>query len=138
MLVPIRVLGLSVFCCMLLAFAPSVGTARAQASSQNPSQLPAQNPRSGPFGGKPPMVDPSQNPDDRNALSVQQEATRRRLAMNDRQKKIVDDTAKLLQLANELKTDVDKTTKDEMSLDVIRKADEIERLAHDVKQRMKG
>jgi hypothetical protein len=66
------------------------------------------------------------------------EAGRARAMANERQKKIIDDTAKLLQLATELKTDVDKTNKDEMSLDVIRKADEIERLAHDVKQRMKG
>jgi hypothetical protein len=66
------------------------------------------------------------------------EANRVRAMANERQKKIIDDTARLLQLATELKTDVDKTTKDEMSMDVIRKADEIERLAHDVKQRMKG
>jgi len=32
---------------------------------------------------------------------------------------------------------VDKTTKDTLSLAVIRKADEIERLAHGVKEKMK-
>jgi hypothetical protein len=56
----------------------------------------------------------------------------------DRQKKLVDDTAKLLSLANELKTDVDKSSKDTLSLDVIKKADEIEKLARSVKEKMKG
>jgi hypothetical protein len=50
----------------------------------------------------------------------------------------VTDTQKLVALANELKVDVDKTTKDTLSLDVIRKADEIEKLAHNVKEKMKG
>jgi hypothetical protein len=56
----------------------------------------------------------------------------------ERQKKIVDDTAKLLSLATELKGDVDKSDKNMLSLDVIKKADEIEKLAHSVKERMKG
>lgn len=56
----------------------------------------------------------------------------------DRQKKLVDDTAKLVSLANELKVEVDKSNKDTMSLDVIRKADEIEKLARSVKEKMKG
>jgi hypothetical protein len=45
---------------------------------------------------------------------------------------------RLLALTNELKTDVDKSSKDELSLDVIRKAGEIEKLAHDVQSRMKN
>lgn len=54
-----------------------------------------------------------------------------------RKKQIADDSAKLLKLATELKAEVDKTSKDTLSLGVIRKADEIEKLAHDVKERMK-
>lgn len=56
----------------------------------------------------------------------------------ERQKQLVLDTQKLLALANQLKADVDKSSKDTMSLDVIRKADEIEKLAHSVKEKMKG
>jgi hypothetical protein len=56
----------------------------------------------------------------------------------ERQKKLVADTEKLLALANELKLDVDKSNKNMLSLDVIRKADEIEKLAHSVKEKMKG
>jgi uncharacterized protein YoxC len=57
---------------------------------------------------------------------------------SDRQKKLVEETQRLLALANELKEDVDKSTKDTLSLDVVRKADEIEKLAHSVKEKMKG
>jgi hypothetical protein len=56
----------------------------------------------------------------------------------DRQKRLVADTEKLLTLATDLKEQVDKSTKDTLSVDVIKKADEIEKLAHSVKERMKG
>jgi hypothetical protein len=55
----------------------------------------------------------------------------------ERKKQIAEDTAKLLKLANDLKSEVEKTNKDTLSLNVIRKADEIERLAHNVKEKMK-
>jgi hypothetical protein len=55
----------------------------------------------------------------------------------ERKKQLADDSAHLLKLANELKTEVDKTDKDTLSISVIRKADEIERLAHIVKEKMK-
>lgn len=58
-------------------------------------------------------------------------------ANGERKKQISDDSTKLLKLATELKNEVDKTTKDTLSLDVIRKADEIERLARSVKEKMK-
>jgi len=56
----------------------------------------------------------------------------------ERQKKLIADTDHLLALANELKADMDKSTKDTLSIQVIRKAEEIEKLAHSVKERMKG
>jgi hypothetical protein len=43
----------------------------------------------------------------------------------------------LLKLATDLKAEVDKTTTDTLSLEVIRKADAIERFAHDVKEKKK-
>lgn len=54
-----------------------------------------------------------------------------------RKKQLSDDSEKLLTLAMALKAEVDKTNKDMLSLNVIRKADEIERLAHNVKEKMK-
>jgi hypothetical protein len=55
----------------------------------------------------------------------------------ERKRQVADDSAKLLKLATELKTEVDKTDKDTLSLTVIRKADAIEKLAHNVKEKMK-
>jgi hypothetical protein len=60
-------------------------------------------------------------------------------AMNDdRHKKLAADVERMMALTNELKSDVDKTNKDELSVEVIRKAGEIEKLAHDVQARMKN
>ena len=56
----------------------------------------------------------------------------------DRQKQIVADTQKLVELATELQSAVQKSNKDTLSLDVIRKADEIEKLAKSVREKMKG
>ena len=58
-------------------------------------------------------------------------------ANGQRKRQIADEGAQLLKLATDLKAEVDKTTKDTLSLAVIRKADEIERLAHNVKEKMK-
>jgi hypothetical protein len=54
-----------------------------------------------------------------------------------RQEDIKNDTEKLFQLATELKAAVDKTNENMLSLDVIRKADEVEKLAKRVKEKMK-
>ncbi|WP_213803394.1 hypothetical protein [Granulicella sp. dw_53] len=67
-------------------------------------------------------------------LQEQQSKTRN----SERQKRLEVDTQKLLALATELKEQVDKTDKNILSVDVIKKADEIERLAKSVKERMKG
>ena len=48
------------------------------------------------------------------------------------------DTERLLKLSTELKEYVDKTNENVLSLDVIKKADEIEKLAHSVKTKMRG
>lgn len=55
----------------------------------------------------------------------------------ERKKQIGDDSAKLLKLATELKAEVEKSNKDTLSVGVIRKAEEIEKLAHNVKEKMK-
>ena len=48
------------------------------------------------------------------------------------------DTDKLLRLSVELKESVDKSDENVLSLDVIKKAEEIEKLARSVKDKMKG
>jgi len=57
---------------------------------------------------------------------------------DDRHKRLTADVDKLVELTNQLKVDVDKTNSDELSIDVIKKAQEIEKLAHDVQNRMKS
>ena len=54
-----------------------------------------------------------------------------------RQQDIQNDTQKLFQLATELKAAVDKSNENLLSLDVVRKADEVEKLAKRVKEKMK-
>jgi hypothetical protein len=56
----------------------------------------------------------------------------------ERQEALKKDTDKLFQLATELKQSVDKSNENVMSVDVIRKAEEIEKLAKQVKDKMKG
>jgi glutamine synthetase type III len=60
-----------------------------------------------------------------------------RAANKKRQQDIRDDTDKLFQLATELKAAVDKTNENLLSLDVIHKAEEVEKLAKKVKEKMK-
>lgn len=56
----------------------------------------------------------------------------------DRQAQIKNDTEKLLKLSQELKDYVDKSNENMLSLSVLKKAEEIEKLARSVKDRMKG
>jgi hypothetical protein len=56
----------------------------------------------------------------------------------ERQAALRTDTDKLLKLATDLKAYVEKSNEHVLSVDVIRKAEEIEKLAHSVKDKMKG
>jgi hypothetical protein len=58
--------------------------------------------------------------------------------LSDKQKRLMEQTDKLLRLATDLKAQVDKSTKDTLSIQVIKKADEIEKLAHSMKEQMKS
>jgi HAMP domain-containing protein len=59
------------------------------------------------------------------------------LNATDRQKKMLADADQLVEKAQQLKVAVDKTRKDQLSVEVIRQADEIEKLAKAVKDRMR-
>ena len=54
-----------------------------------------------------------------------------------RQQDLEKETDKLLELATELKQYVDKTNENMLSVEVIKKAGEIEKLARSVKEKMK-
>ena len=65
------------------------------------------------------------------------EERRQKEANKQRQEDIRKDTQKLFQLATELKDAVDKSNEHVLSLDVVRKAEEVEKLAKKVKEKMK-
>ncbi len=59
-------------------------------------------------------------------------------AAKDRVAALKNDTDRLLKLSVELKQFVDKSDENVLSLDVIKRAEEIEKLAHSVREKMKG
>jgi hypothetical protein len=110
-----------------------------QQQTQQPSQ---QGSSSMPAHPEKPVLLPETNrlPDANDQMEMNQQQSKKdkvKVANALRRKQISDDAAKLLELATELKTAVDKTDKDTLSVDVIRKADTIERLAKGVKEKMK-
>ena len=120
----VRVVALLIFA--LAADAPSVHGIQAIPPTSSPF----------PDAGARPGREDRDRDRDPNLERMQEQAAKSRNA--ERQKRLVADTEKLLSLATELKQDVDKTDKNTLSVDVIKKADEIEKLAHSVKERMKG
>ncbi len=59
-------------------------------------------------------------------------------ANEERQAALKHDTDQLLKLSTELKDYVDKSNENVLSVEVIKKAGEIEKLAHRVREKMKG
>jgi site-specific recombinase len=104
-----------------------------------------------PIKGMPTASDPlSGTPSSRNSRSVlnddassdaataRMQEQRAHLAQDERHKRMAQDAEKLLALATQLKADVDKATKNETSVSAFQKANEIEKLAHDVKERLRN
>lgn len=102
----------------------------------------AQNPApSGPPAYQPPAIQKDAGP----APPAEAEEMRARLeqdaakkAAKQRVAALKSDTDKLLKLSVELKTYVDKSDENVLSLNVIKKAEEIEKLAKSVKDKMRG
>jgi hypothetical protein len=86
----------------------------------------------------PPSVLQPPSPSDETAWEAQQRREMARKVNLQRQEELKKDTEKLLELATELKQSVDKTDENTLSLEVIKKADQIEKLAKSVKDKMKG
>ena len=79
-----------------------------------------------------PVADDANEAQDRLARDMAKKANQTRQAI------LKADTDKLLKLAVELKDYVDKSNENVLSLEVLKKAEEIEKLAHSVKDKMKG
>jgi hypothetical protein len=87
----------------------------------------------------PPMIpgvspNPSPEPDPNLRRMTAQMVLKRNA---ERQQQIVADSAHLLQLAQKLNDEVAKSTKDQLSVSVVKEAEEIEKLAKSIKDKMR-
>ncbi len=73
----------------------------------------------------------------RDPEEVRMERDRLKRMNKERHERLKSDTDKLLVLATELKQYVDRTNENTLSLDVLKKAEEIEKLARSVREKMK-
>ena len=87
-----------------------------------------------PDAAAPPVVGQSGNP---NTWRHEQMQKLAKAQTAERRKQLKEDTEKLLKLATELKEQVDKSNEHVLSLEVVRKAEEIEKLAKHVKTNMR-
>ena len=113
--------------CMLFA---TLGGAQ---SHQYPSNGPPQ-------GSQNPSIMPTDPATEANSDEGQRHTIKEmeKKANQERQAALRKDTEKLLQLAEELKSSVEKSNASVLSLEVMKKAEQIEKLAHSVKDKMKG
>jgi hypothetical protein len=109
---------------LLLAFLLFLYTLQGFSSPQNPPsrQLP---------GMPPSQENPEPTVPDRMQRDMEKKANEQRQAELKR------DTEKLVRLSTELKDYVDKTDQNVLSVEVVKKAEEIEHLAHSVKTKMR-
>ena len=125
---PIRPVSAFIATLMFALFFTAPGNTQ---RGQSPGLVPTPN------GPMPANSDPKDKGDtDPTIKSIEQRQARAR--NDDRQKRLVSDTDKLLALATQLHEDVGKTDKNILSLDVVKRAEEIEKLARSVKERMRG
>jgi hypothetical protein len=107
------------------------------------SQMQRQQPQAGQFPGQQspgqlPPIDGGRNSDEDTVVQRQAQVKQAEKRNEERQTQLVQDTARLFDLAKELKDQVGKTNKDVLSVDVVKKADEIEKLAKSVRDKMKA
>ena len=88
--------------------------------------------------GSPPHLGANGQSGEPNPWVIEQRKEMEKAANLQRQQDIKKDTEKLLELATELKQAVDKSNQDTLSINVIKKAEQIEKLAKEVKDKMKG
>lgn len=117
-----------VSCFLALASAGATLTAGAQAQNNTPPVVNV------PTSAPPPLFANATPPDPSQAHMLHEMAKERSVL---RQKEIMDDTNQLLDLAKQLKDAVNKSSKDQLSLNVVNTASEIEKLAKSVKEKMR-
>jgi hypothetical protein len=113
--------------CFLTLFLSAVVLSTAAQQTMTPGVPPPQH--------KSVYDSPTADPDDARARLTNEMAKK---ASKERVVALKNETDRLLKLSVELKQFVDKSDENVLSLDVIKKADEIEKLAKSVKDKMKG
>jgi hypothetical protein len=116
-------LGTKTISALIIGFTLTAGLPRAGA--QNPKMPPMPMPQV-----------PQTDQEDPSRSKLERDLAKK--ANQERHASLKRDTDKLLKLATELKDYVDKTNESVLSLDVVKKAEEIEKLAHSVKEKMKA
>ena len=111
-------------CCAALAVAAGAGLLRGHAQS---APTPAPTPGAG--AGAPEKVDGASAP----AAGQQEKPPTGNTADETQKQQIASECSDLLKMATDLKSEVDKTTRDTLSVTVVRKASAIEQLAHKVR-----
>ena len=112
---------------MTLGLGCTLAAAAAQQSASQSSNAGSLNPRSGEMGHDPNGVEIGR---------LQEQMADRRNA--ERQKQLIADTQKLFDLAQQLRDEVAKSNKDQLSIPVVKRSEEIEKLARSVKEKMRG
>ena len=97
--------------------------------------IPAQQVTSPPQAAQLPHA-PGESDDDEAGRRLQHDQQKK--ANQERFQKLKEDTEKLVVLSNQLKEYVGKANENTLSLDVVKKAEEIERLAKSVKDKMRA
>jgi hypothetical protein len=118
----------AVFLFVFALFVLAVATSAAQAVNTAPPVSAAPEPD--------PQFGPRRNQVDESVIRMERERAKR--VNHERHVALKKDTDKLLGLANELKQYVDRSNENTLSLEVMKKAEEIEKLAKSVKEKMKG
>jgi hypothetical protein len=77
-------------------------------------------------------------PDEHTEMELEMQRKVQKQRMKKRFEDVKRDSQKLLDLATELKKDVDKAGENVLSMDVLRKAEEMEKLARQVKNNMRS
>ncbi len=112
----------------VLVFSLALGYVATLPSAARPSLQEPSDPGS-------PQLEPRQRDPDDPVAKMEREQLKR--LNKERQAALKKDTDRLLELATELKTYVDKSNEHTLSVDVIRKAEEIEKLAKQVRTKMR-
>jgi len=113
-----------------LVVAAHLGMAWAQFNAPANQQIPQAT-------GHPGNVDRTNMPDDEPYANREMQERQFKRLRQEHQQQLIDDTARLLQLATALKAEVDKGNQTTLPTDVLKQADEISKLAKRVSERIK-